>query len=55
MIYTCANCGFSGPRDNFDDAVDLFQRLAPGGIYTDKECPLANCGALAFPEGEDLQ
>lgn len=46
-ICICANCGFRSPHDGLPQAKDLWQRLTPGEIYTDVECP--HCGALCFP------
>lgn len=48
-VYVCDNCERKGDREDFVEAKRLNQRLAPGGVYTDVECP--DCGALAFPEG----
>ncbi len=45
--YECDNCDFKALAYQFDEAVDISQRIDPGGIYTDKECP--KCGALAYP------
>lgn len=46
-LYECDNCEHKGQGVELPDARDLFQRLEPGGIYTNKECP--HCGALCFP------
>ena len=46
-LYVCDNCGFTAEPEELPDAKDLWQRLTPGGIYTNKECP--ECGALCFP------
>lgn len=46
--YKCANCGFHGSRNEFNDIKDAYLRFEPGDIYTDVECRM--CGALAFPE-----
>ena len=48
QLYVCDNCGCTEERENLPNAKDLHQRLVPGGIYTDKECPA--CGALCFPK-----
>lgn len=45
--YRCDNCERIAPREIFEEAKDLSQRIDPGGVYTDKECP--DCGALAYP------
>lgn len=45
--YACANCDFTADEDSFKPAKHLSQRIDPGGIYTDIECP--KCGALAYP------
>lgn len=47
MRYKCDNCDWSGLEEQAVDAEDLPERLTPGCIYTDKECP--HCGALAYP------
>ena len=46
-LYECDNCSRTDVRDEFLDAQNLSERLTPGFIYTDKECP--ECFALAFP------
>ena len=47
MRYECDNCGYRANPENLPDAQNLYVRLDPGGLYTDKECP--KCGALCFP------
>lgn len=49
--FACQNCGKRGARDAFAPARDLHERISPGEIYTDLECP--ECGALATPEPTD--
>jgi predicted RNA-binding Zn-ribbon protein involved in translation (DUF1610 family) len=51
--YVCDNCGYTAAADDLPEAKDLWQRLTPGGIYTDKECP--ECGALCFPKSCGLE
>jgi predicted RNA-binding Zn-ribbon protein involved in translation (DUF1610 family) len=41
-IYRCAHCGWRG--EGVVPARDLLRRLAPGDLFTDRECP--ECGAL---------
>ena len=48
-IYECANCGRKAEWIDLPDARDLWSRLLPGDIYTDKECADLECGALCFP------
>lgn len=50
--YVCDNCSYMATAKELPDAKDLWQRLTPGGIYTDKECP--ECGALCFPSKPEL-
>lgn len=47
--YRCDSCGYTRAESQFPYAKDLHQRLSPGGLYTDRECPKTDCGALAFP------
>ena len=47
MRFKCENCDFSGQESKFKPAERLGERLDPGGVYTDRECP--ECGALAYP------
>ena len=53
MKYCCDNCGFTADEDEFKRASKLSQRLAPGGKFTDLECPDPDCGCLAFPVDDD--
>ena len=46
--YVCDNCGRVATREELPHAKDLLQRLVPGEIYTDRECP--ECHALCFPK-----
>jgi hypothetical protein len=43
-VYECQDCGTEWAENQCNEARDLLQRLEPGDIYTDKECP--SCGAL---------
>ena len=43
----CDNCQWTGDHGEANMAKKLWERMEPGGIYTDVECP--ECGALAFP------
>ncbi len=52
MKLQCENCGFIDDEEEFNEAQDLPQRMEPGSIYTDKECPKAQCWALAYPYEE---
>jgi hypothetical protein len=45
--YTCDNCEFTAPKNEFNDALDLHCRLSAGSTFTDVECP--HCNALAYP------
>ncbi|MCS3660074.1 putative RNA-binding Zn-ribbon protein involved in translation (DUF1610 family) [Salinibacter ruber] len=45
--YECDSCGHESWRAFLPAAKDLRQRIAPGGTYTDRECP--ECGALMYP------
>jgi predicted RNA-binding Zn-ribbon protein involved in translation (DUF1610 family) len=45
--FRCANCGFTAPKDKFPEATNLSERILPGDIHSDVECP--ECGALGFP------
>ena len=47
MKYLCDSCGHTDTGDNLLEAKKLFSRLAPGGMFTDKQCP--ECEALCFP------
>jgi len=49
--YECENCAFEGSRESCAEARDLWERVTPGDVFTDRECP--KCGALAFPKLED--
>jgi rubredoxin len=49
-MYECQNCGLELRRNQCSEARDISQRIDPGEIYTDKECP--SCGALMFPQDE---
>ena len=40
----CPNCDWKGATSKLDDAQDLLQRLEPGDIVPDGQCP--DCGAL---------
>jgi hypothetical protein len=51
-VYTCANCGFTGARNVFNDIRDAYLRFEPGDTYTDAEC--MTCGAMAFPRWVDI-
>lgn len=44
-IYRCQNCNHAGPSERFPEARDVLERIAPGEVFTDRECPA--CGALA--------
>ena len=48
-LYRCDNCGHIGGEGELPEARDLLQRLEPGGVFTDRECP--HCGSLCFPMG----
>lgn len=45
--YRCDSCGEKVIRKNAEDAQNLWRRLEPGQMYTDKECH--ECGALMWP------
>ena len=48
QMWLCDNCEHTAAYDDLPNATDLLQRLTPGCVFTDKECPV--CGALCFPE-----
>ena len=43
-MYECQDCGTEFAENQLNEAKDLLNRLEPGDIFTDKECP--SCGAL---------
>lgn len=45
--YECDNCAFQGEDHRFKPARDISERIMPGMIYTNLECP--HCGGLAYP------
>lgn len=53
MRYQCQDCRFTDTAERFDGLSErgIFERIAPGEPFTDKECP--RCGALAHPIGLD--
>lgn len=48
-IYVCQNCGFAGPRMEFNPISNPLERFDPGDAFSDRECPLPDCGAVALP------
>ena len=45
--FTCQNCGYTGPEDEFDAANNIVLRIKIGDPFTNLEC--RECGALAYP------
>jgi hypothetical protein len=46
-LYACQDCETEFYENQLNPAKDLSERIAPGDVYTDVECP--SCGALCFP------
>lgn len=47
MKYKCDDCGLCFPGEKCHPIKRASERIAPGGVYTDKQCP--SCGALTYP------
>lgn len=47
MTYQCDDCKRIYSKEDCDPIEHLSQRIDPGGVYTDKQCP--SCGALCYP------
>ena len=44
--YECQNCDYVAPYSELPKAKDILERMEPGDMFTDVECPA--CGALCF-------
>jgi len=48
-IFVCENCGHTDEEKEFCWADNIDCRITPGELYTNVQCPLPDCGALAYP------
>jgi hypothetical protein len=47
QMYECQDCESEWHKNQLNPAKDLSERMTPGDVYTDVECP--SCGALCYP------